>query len=108
MNEKDLALADAILEGITGTDEWAYIQMNDPRIKYTEGELDKALAVIEGSVSERQLGAIKDAACTFANAFGDAAMLYGMHASSALANAMTSPCMVSKYIVERVYGRAPA
>lgn len=101
MNDKNIEIMDELMQDITQTEEWESIQENDPEIRHADRKLVDILLQIKSIVPRDLYYEIEDAAYSYGNAIGSAAMLYGIHVIEAIRDVSARPCDLSRHIMIR-------
>ena len=104
-SRKDLALMASIMEGVTGSEEWAAIQTNDPGIQAAETRFSRALAAIRDRISPEEYMELSDAHSEAVTAYSDAATLYGIRVAGVFQSVAARPEDLARFYLD---GRAAA
>ena len=104
MNDKNLALADEIMNSITQLPEWDEIQVHDPRIAVSVNRFRAALRQVKALIPEELYMELSDAHSDEVTYIGDAGILFGLHVADAIRDVASRPADLSRYILERIGG----
>lgn len=102
---RNIALMDDLLSGITQTDTWKDVQLQNPEILAADKVLAEALEKLRGVAPEEVINQIIDAAYAYASSFETAAILYGVHVADTLRDCSAHSEEVSQFILDRMVSR---
>lgn len=84
MSKFELDLMSSIMGGIEQTEEWIYIQMNDPGTKAADSQFERSLKRAEEYLPQEIYTELADANCRVISAYIDVAILYGMRVAGVI------------------------
>lgn len=102
VNEKNLALMDHIMNGITQAGEWDEIQTNDPMISNADARWHGAMEQAKGVLPKELYDELLYAHVAEIAATGDAGILYGIHVADVIRDVASSPADLSRYVLKRM------
>ena len=100
--DKNLALMDRIMGGITQSDEWNEIQISDPQISNADARWHGAMEQVRDLIPDGLYDELCDAHVTEISAIGDAGILYGIHVADVIRDVASRPVDLSKYVLKRM------
>lgn len=103
--KKELKIMDNIMGAIVDSEEWGYIQLNDPQIQMAKNALKELLEQIRPLVPTGVADSLYDACLSVVTAYSDAAIIHGIHVSNSIHMVAADPTALSRYVAERMEAR---
>lgn len=102
MNDKNLALMDGIMGGISQLPEWAEIQLHDPMIVAADARWKAAIEEAKALLPRELYDELSDASFDEIVAHSSAGILFGIHVADAIRDVASRPADLSRHILKRL------
>lgn len=106
LKNKNLALMDDIMGGITQSDEWNEILLHDPAIVAADNRWEAAIEQAKALIPDELYVELHDSHEAKASASGDVGILFGIHVADVIRDVVSRPADLSRYVLKRIDGKA--